>query len=71
MYNQVQKLSKQVSTVMALTMTIEAQDFGCIVMIQALENKIKILEDMSKNAEEALKVKTIQEEEAKQRKQFR
>lgn len=56
---------------MALTMTIEAQDFGCIVMIQALENKIKILEDMSKNAEEALKVKTIQEEEAKQRKQFR
>ena len=65
-YDQVQKLSKQVTTVMALTTTLEAQHSAAQTTIQALESKVEALEGMLKIAEEALKAKTIQEEEAKE-----
>lgn len=65
-YDQVQKLSKQVSTVMALTTTLEAQHSAAQVTIQALESKVEALEGMLKTAEEALKAKSLQEEEAKE-----
>jgi hypothetical protein len=65
-YDQVQKLSKQVTTVMALTTTLEAQHSAAQTTIQALENKVEALEGMLKIAEEALKAKTVQEEEAKE-----
>ena len=65
-YDQVQKLSKQVSTVMALTTTLEAQHLAAQTTIQSLENKVEALEGMLKAAEEALKAKTVQEEEAKE-----
>ncbi|KAF8816302.1 hypothetical protein BYT27DRAFT_7184144 [Phlegmacium glaucopus] len=66
LYDQVQKLSKQVSTVMALTTTLEAQHSAAQTTIQVLESKVEALEGMLKVAEEALKVKTVQEEEAKE-----
>ena len=65
-YDQVQKLSKQVTTVMALTTTLEAQHSAAQTTIQALESKVATLEGMLKIAEEALKAKTVQEEEAKE-----
>ena len=65
-YDQVQKLSKQVTTVMALTTTLEAQHSAAQTTIQALENKVEALEGMLKIAEEALKAKIVQEEEAKE-----
>ena len=65
-YDQVQKLSKQVTTVMALTTTLEAQHSAAQTTIQALESKVETLEGMLKIAEEALKAKTVQEEEAKE-----
>jgi hypothetical protein len=65
-YNQVQKLSKQVTTVMALTTTLEAQHSAAQTTIQALESKVEALEGMLKIAEEALKAKSVQEEEAKE-----
>ena len=65
-YDQVQKLSKQVTTVMALTTTLEAQHSAAQTTIQALETKVETLERMLKIAEEALKAKTAQEEEAKE-----
>jgi hypothetical protein len=65
-YDQVQKLSKQVTTVMALTTTLEAQHSAAQTTIQALESKVESLEGMLKIAEEALKAKTVQEEEAKE-----
>ena len=46
-YDQVQKLSKQVSTVMALTTTLEAQHSAAQTTIQSLENKVEALEGMS------------------------
>ena len=66
MYTQVQKLSKQVTTVMALTTTLEAQHSAAQTTIQTLESKVEALEGMLKIAEEALKAKTLQEEEANQ-----
>ena len=66
MYDQVQKLSKQVTTVMALTTTLEAQHSAAQTTIQTLESKVETLEGMLKIAEEALKTKTVQEEEAKE-----
>ena len=65
-YDQVQKLSKQVTTVMALTTTLEAQHSAAQTTIQGLENKVEALEGMLKIAEEALKAKTAQEDEAKE-----
>ena len=65
-YNQVQKLSKQVTTVMALTTTLEAQHSAAQTTIQALESKVETLEGMLKIAEEALKAKSVQEEEVKE-----
>jgi hypothetical protein len=65
-YDQVQKLSKQVTTVMALTTTLEAQHSAAQTTIQALESKVEALERMLQIAEEALKAKTVQEEEAKE-----
>lgn len=65
-YDQVQKLSKQVTTVMALTTTLEAQHSAAQTTIQALESKVEALEGMLKIAEEALRAKTVQEEEAKE-----
>ena len=65
-YDQVQRLSKQVTTVMALTTTLEAQHSAAQTTIQALESKVAALEGMLKIAEEALKAKTIREEEAKE-----
>lgn len=65
-YDQVQKLSKQVTTVMALTTTLEAQHSAAQTTIQALESKVETLEGMLKVAEEALKAKTVQEAEAKE-----
>jgi hypothetical protein len=66
-YDQMQKLSMQVTTVMALTTTLEAQHSAAQTTIQALENKVEALEGMLRIAEEALKeAKTVQEEEAKE-----
>lgn len=65
-YEQVQKLSKQVNTVMALTTTLEAQHSAAQTTIQALESKVETLEGMLKIAEEALKAKAVQEEEARE-----
>ncbi|KAF8956899.1 hypothetical protein BDZ97DRAFT_1925063 [Flammula alnicola] len=53
-YEQVQKLSKQVSTVMALTSTLEAQHSTAQMTISTLESKVASLEAMLKAAEEAL-----------------
>ena len=65
-YNQVQKLSRQVTSVMALTTTLEVQHSAAQTTIQALESKVEALEGMLKAAEEGLKAKTLQEEESKE-----
>ena len=52
--------------VMALTTMLEAQHSAAQTTIQTLESKVEALEGMLKIAEEALKAKTLQEEEAKE-----
>jgi len=54
MYEQVVRLSKQVSTVMALTSSLEAQHSSAQTTIKGLEDKVAALEGMLKVAEEAL-----------------
>ena len=51
---------------MALTTMLEAQHSAAQTTIQTLESKVEALEGMLKIAEEALKAKTLQEEEAKE-----
>ena len=50
---------------MALTTTLETQHSAAQTTIRSLENKVEALEGMLQAAEEALKAKTVQEEEAK------
>ena len=50
---------------MVLTTTLEAQHSAAQTTIRPLENKVEALEGMLQAAEEALKAKTVQEEEAK------
>ena len=64
-HTQAQNLSKQVTALMALNATLEAQYSAVPTTIQVLESKVEVLEGMLKIAEEALEAKTLLEEEAK------
>ena len=53
-HEQVEKLSKQLSTVIQLTSALEAQHSAAQVTIKGLEGKVEALEEMLKTTEEAL-----------------